>query len=264
MISETTFREATDAWPALSVDRETFAAYVRERCRETSDPTPMDFAGMYIACACTLGVKGAVAAFDRAFSREIRHAVARVCKADTDDNVQLVRMRLLVGRNGSPPKIASFSGRGSLRNWVRVCAARTAINEGDPQQREVPTEEEALTVLVGGEVADPEFLVLKAQYRQALKEAAQEAFAELGAQNRNLLRYTLIEGAPLAAIGALYNVHLATAGRWVSRAHETLSNRTRALLRQKLALSTGGLQSLLRVLESQASLSIERYLSLSA
>jgi hypothetical protein len=46
----------------------------------------------------------------------------------SDELRQNVRERLFLGTPDAPPRIASYSGEGDLRHWVRVVAMRAALN----------------------------------------------------------------------------------------------------------------------------------------
>jgi RNA polymerase sigma-70 factor (ECF subfamily) len=125
--------------------------------------------------------------------------------------------------------------------------------------REVPVDTETLAMLVGGS-NDPEVAYLKRVYTGEFRAAFESAFAELGARDRNLLRYAFVEGLTIDGIGALYKVHRATAARWIVKAHGELGAKVKAGLLARLGVDAAEYESILRLLESQIDLTLERFL----
>src|SRR5262249_30744882 len=87
-------------------------------------------ADLYLAYACSIGNKSALAAFEKTFMPAVSDFVARrhAGRAFADEVRQVLRQRLFVGHAGSPPKIATYTGAGPLGAWLRVTAVRTAQN----------------------------------------------------------------------------------------------------------------------------------------
>jgi RNA polymerase sigma-70 factor (ECF subfamily) len=106
--------------------------------------------------------------------------------------------------------------------------------------------------------------VLKAHQRAAFKAALQAALAGLGAKERNLLRMHLLHGLSIDEIGRAYQVHRATAARWLATTREALHRETRRLLRARLGLTDPEFDSVLRAVESQLDASFRRLLTSSA
>ena len=42
---------------------------------------------------------------------------------------QVLRVQLLVARDGKPPGIGGYKGKGPLRGWLRITATREAVDE---------------------------------------------------------------------------------------------------------------------------------------
>src|SRR5262249_18742346 len=85
---------------------------------------------------------------------------------------QDIRRCVLVGTAG-PGQIVDFTGRGSLRSWVHVIAARQALRRRRRARREVALEDDDLLRLVA--CASPELEHQKACYREAFKQAFRDA-----------------------------------------------------------------------------------------
>ena len=75
-----------------------------------------------------------------------------------------------------------------------------------------------------------------------------------------MLYYHLVGQLGIDRIGAIYRVHRVTAFRWIRDAREALVTRTRELLAERMNLAGDELESLLRLVQSRASVSVERLL----
>ena len=62
-------------------------------------------------------------------------------------------------------------------------------------------------------------------------------------------------------LGVMFQIHRATAARWLHSARESVFTETRRLLQQRLRLSPAEFDSLVRVLRSQLDLSVTRLLA---
>src|SRR5262249_28414644 len=128
------------AWPGVDVAPDRFAEHVRARLSDGADPTSLHAADLYLACACEAGAARALAAFEARYAAEIPVFLAGVERsaAAIEEVRQLVRERLFVAPSGRRPKIAEYSGRGSLASWLRVVTLRVASNR---RRAEKPHEE---------------------------------------------------------------------------------------------------------------------------
>jgi RNA polymerase sigma-70 factor, ECF subfamily len=248
------WREAAARWPGVALSDEAFSAYLTER----ASASEAHDADLFLACACAKGDGAALAAFEDAFFPEVDVVLARVkgTAPAPDELRQLLRHRLFVGPE---KRIVEYSGRGSLKAWFRITASRLALNVAIRAGRERPIESDALEFLVGGG-DDPELAYLKGTYGDAFRSAFREAFHGLERRDRNLLRYAFREGLSVQAIGTIYDVHGATAARWVKTALDRLSARVRQTLRAHLGISEREYDAILRLIESHLHLSLERYM----
>jgi RNA polymerase sigma-70 factor (ECF subfamily) len=256
------WRTARQAWPGVVVEESEFADWVHARHEDGERAANLAWHDLYLACACARGDAAALAAFDAAFLPEVDEAVKRIggTVPPPDEVRQVLREKLFVAQPGARPKIAEYSGRGPLRTWVRVAALRTGLNLAIQVGREVPFESVALTFLVGSG-DDPELAYLKRVYTRELRAAFDEAFARLASRERNLLRYAFGEGLSVDAVGGIYGVHRATAARWITKAHENLVDLVKKGLRARLGASQDELASILRLIQSQFHITLDRYLN---
>jgi RNA polymerase sigma-70 factor (ECF subfamily) len=257
------WREGVAAWPSVRIPLAEFARHLEASLSagETTGPVSrLCWKDAYLACGCVLGDREALACFESAFGRDIDTAARRILQGSAgEDAAQLVRHRLIIGQPDAPPKIASYTGRGELRGWARIAATRIALNVAIRAAREQPFEADALTFLVGtGD--DPEVSYFKRVYTAEFRLAFQEAFAALAERERTLIRYAFANALTVDQIGAIYNVHRATAARWVTRAQSSLVAALRAALVRRLGVNKKELESILQLIQSRFEITLERYL----
>src|SRR5262245_44479986 len=162
------------AHPDLVVEDLVFAAHLG-RCgavvdeRSASDLHAED---LYLCCAGLLGDERAVRAL-RERHRPILAAYLRTIDA-SPTLLEEVEQRLwdsaLVGTVESPPKLASYSGKGPLAAWLGVSGQRIALmirrNEG-AERRALDTATLEAQVFA----ADPELAVVKQHLREPFQRA---------------------------------------------------------------------------------------------
>jgi RNA polymerase sigma-70 factor (ECF subfamily) len=254
------YAAARTEWPHLQVTPEEFRAHVEARWPDTFEDHEVALADLFLTCGCTLGRHEAFAAFDKKFREEIEAVVKRLGRLSpsADDARQLIHERLLTS---AAPKIAEFRGRGSLKSWVRVVALRTLLNHrqrAQEKEQAIESDSDIDRLLPAGE--NPELALMKQHYAAEVRAALRDCIGELNAKERTLLRLAFVEGATVDAIGAVYGVHRATAGRWVQAAHRSLTSGVHRRLRERLRLKTDELESALRLISSGFDTSIARYL----
>lgn len=215
---------------------------------------------LWIARACRRGDDAALSAFVARYRPLMDSAFGRVAAEgiDPEDLQQRFLQRLFVGER---PAIDGYEGRGALTTWLKVAANRLRIDaqrrRGDKVAR-LPTgarDDDA------DDIADPELALVQDQYREAYKAAFRAAFEALDARDRNLLRYSVIDGLTATQIASLYNVHRATAKRWLASIREGLLARARADLARVLGShAVEEVDAMLAMAASRLDLTITRHL----
>lgn len=262
---------ARATWPRVKIPDQAFATHVGEGFasvgeEEAFDPrealTDLHAADLWLALGCGRGDRVAIAELDKQLAPVVAAALARLRgKVVPDDVAQLLREKLLVARSGSAPKILDYSGRGPLGGWLRIAAVRTALSmtrHGDAAAMQPVTREALLGV---PSTADPELEHLRKKYAREFKAAFEAALAELSAEDRNLLRLSLVDQLSIDEIGVIFSVHRATAARRVANARELVQEGTRKILRERLKLRAPELKSIMRYIQSYLDLSIQRLLT---
>lgn len=252
-------------WPAIHLGEETFLGYLAERL----DPQVTSHEGLaalnaedlYLVCAFLQGEPQARAVCEQTLLPAVDAALLRlnVTRSLREDIRQTILLRLLVGDGSRGPRIQHFAGRGPLTRWVKVAAVRIGLNLIRDTSRERPTEQEALSAELAVE-DNFEIQHLKRQYQQEFKQAFERAFQGLSSRDRNVLRYHFLDGLSIDEIGALYQVHRATAARWLVRIRQKLSDATLDGMVTELGLKEGEIHSIVALVQSRLVMSITRIL----
>jgi RNA polymerase sigma-70 factor (ECF subfamily) len=241
---------AHEAWPSLELDDDAFAAHLATRVKPASSEAlaAAHVEDLYLACACLLDVRGALACFEAQVLPRIAPVVRRYDPdpAFVDEVRALVREKLFM----PPPRIAEYSGLGPLVRWVRTVAARVALNHLQPERRRARAELEDLDALPFS-APEPDLAILQGRHRATFRAAFHAALGALPVRERTALKLNAIDGLSLEKIGAMYACDKSTVSRWLSHAHEQLLEHTRLHLRAALALGESEVESLTRALNSQ-------------
>jgi RNA polymerase sigma-70 factor (ECF subfamily) len=257
------FAQARAAWPLLGLSDATFLGYLAERLGEGGDLVNLlqavHAADLYLACGCTQGEARAVAAFEEHYVAQVEAHLARgdALPAFSQELKQTLRERVLVARDGVLPRIASYNGRGPLGGWLRMVAARIAVDLRRKQKTE-GTRPGSLAVPLPP--LDPELVYLKERYRREFESALEAAFRGLSAREGTIMRLHFLDGMPVSGIATMYHVTSRTVQSWIATAQDNVLVATRGVLSEKLALSGAELDSLLGLVKSELNLSFHRFL----
>lgn len=252
---------ARSAWNAVEAGEERFAAFLGSRVPAAELETARA-ADLWAACACGIGDGHAIPEVEARYFPDVEAALGKMgLSADRIGDVkQGLRRTLFVGEpdTSTPPRITEYRGTGDLRAWLRVTAMRAALKLLRKEGRETPTDDAVLEARAHED--DPELAYMKAAYRAAFKTAFQEALESLLPRERTLLKQQIVDGLGIDELGALYQVHRATAARWVQSAREKLLSRTRRTFMLNARISSDECESIMRMVRSQLDISLHRRL----
>lgn len=251
---------ATELWPGIALAPDPLVRAIAERLSRDAPAASLEAMhtdDLYLACGCAAGDPAALAGFEDRCGTALAAAIASagVPAADRADVAQIVRQRLLVAPAGGTPRIATYSGRGSLHGWVRVVATREALRMLSREVREVPASDSDLDAAITRE-DDAELGYLKRLYREEFKSAFHAAVDALDARSRLLLRQHAVDGLSIDRLAALHGIHRATAARWVQAAREEVLAGTQRELARRLRLSKAELISVIRLIQTQLDVSL--------
>ena len=249
--------------PSLALDPELF-----DQCLVRALTTREEFdaliageialADLYLAAACVRGEPPALRRFDLLCGPELDRAISRSPKLGwtKPEFRQFVAVRLFVGPEGRAAKLLSYRGRGSLRAWVRVAAARMIIDLSRRRAQPSAGDDALLDHLRADE--DPELDYLRQAYGPLLRGAFERAVAALTVRQRNLLRQHYLHELPVDALATIYAVHRSTLYVWLEQARAALLEHARAAL--AAGVPDDRLESVIALLGSQLQVSVRRML----
>jgi RNA polymerase sigma-70 factor, ECF subfamily len=258
--------EAEARWSgSFVVEPRAFVAYLTARLElgaQDAERVRSNAADLYLACGCTLGIPEAVRIFEATLGTEIAAALRHMHLQPSalDEVCQMTREKLLVGGAGRAPRIAEYTGRGTLRGWTRVVVTRTALNRLRDQKREVPLEE-ALLDQRATDTSNPELLCLRDRFGVSLDRALECAMRSLTADERVLLRQRFVDGLTSEQLARVHRKHRITMVRRLNAILRALRVRTEALLASEVGCGHATAVSIVNLALSQAHLSIRRYLT---
>ena len=259
--------DARAALPAVMLADEAFVRHLIDKLPPGADVTAslptLHTTDLYLALACLRGDAAAVAIFEARYVRIMQIAIRKlgVRSSVVEELVQELRCQLLVGRDERGPSLASYAGTGELSGWVRSIAIHaafkvlrrerniTAIDECDALLEQLPQDGD----LVRSQLAR--------SFSTEFRESFAEAMAVLQPRERNLLRQHFLDGLNIDQIGGLYQVHRATAARWLAKIRHKVLVATQRSLRRRLDVTPAELESLMIGLQSRLDISIRRHLA---
>jgi RNA polymerase sigma-70 factor (ECF subfamily) len=251
------------AWPEIgTIDGPALAKYVGARVGSGADVDPSRGADFAIAWACAAGSTAGIAALEAAAEPVIVPALRklRLDDAAIDDVRARLRLSLFVDSETRPAHIASWSGRGDLLGWLRVCAVR----EGLKSIRKVKAaNDEAIDLAreIASPDDDPHQAYELRMYAPLFREALSAALADLPPRERALLAQHHLDGLSIDRLAVLHGVHRATAARWVSAARERLVASARAAFQARTHLEDSACASVMRRIRPELDLTLRRVLA---
>jgi RNA polymerase sigma-70 factor (ECF subfamily) len=245
-------QRACEAWPSLRFDVAHYRAWFVESCggeTELAARLASVDPGETLLCWCAgCGAPEALRLFDIHYMQQVAPALRRFGDAELADEVaQRVRVKLLVAAPGQLAPIVRYAFGGGLGGLVRVAAIREALTM---RRLAKPAAGEELEDLVGE--TDPELRALKARYGREFQAAFAAAVGLLSPRDRHLLRLNLSARASIDEIARMHHTHRATAARWLNAARDRLAAAIRGHLQATLGASEGELESLLRMIRTEA------------
>src|SRR4030095_11795570 len=195
-----------------------------------------------LAVACAKGDDAAWEDFFRDY-RSFMLSVARTMTQDPGAAEQLADSTFaeLYGLRESGgarvSKFSFYSGRGSLRGWLRAVVFQLSADHHRQSSRLVQTEEPEDIDRMAHAAERPErhstshLEYVRERYREAVVAALQRAISDLEPRERLLLVYYYYDEMTLREIGHLFDVHETTISRWLAK----VQKRVRKLVEKGLA-----------------------------
>jgi len=261
------YKRGRAAHPDLGVDDVVFAAHLG-RCgapiARVAVPE-IHAEDLYLCCAALAGSEPAI----RKLRNDYRAVVTNHLRT-IDSSVPFaeeIEQRLwdsaLVGQHDSPPKLASYAGRGPLAAWLGVAAQRIAlmIRRSEAAEKRA-IDGVAMEIRIAS--ADPELAFVKEHLRESFQRAIIKAFDALDDRQRLIYTLHVIDGLTVERIATIYSVSHSTVSRWMSAARAAIISEAQRILRDDMQVPAEEFDSLARLLASDLDLSISAILSKSA
>lgn len=259
-------RAARQTWPGITVAPARFAKELGRRIAAMGEKAvplaSIKAADIYVATASLDGDVGAIEAVRALLKKEVEIAGTRSTPSRDQlaDVIAALSRILFVGEPPRPAALHEYSGRGDLKSYFRVMAMREVARVVNLGRREVGFDDlEVLERLVPA--SDPELSVLRQRYREEVDAAIRAALGTLDERGRALLRFAIVDGLSVGKVGELYNVHKATAARWIAAAREQLGDAIRAQLAGRLQVPEDEITSIIRLVQSRVDVSLDRVLA---
>ena len=228
----------------------------------------LKYADLYLALACMRGDEQAWWEFDRQHRPFIERWTRHLVRGDTDADevidavyVELFGTRISDGLRQS--KFRTYTGRGTLRGWLRTVILHAAVDLHRAPRPEVAIEDlaesdEICNQNLSRSEAEDSMLteVVRQRYRAATVAALDQALSALDDQETLLLLYYHVEGLKLREIARIVEqprspirrwfqrrtargsrVHESTVMRWLERIYRKISDRFDAELAKHHGLS---------------------------
>jgi RNA polymerase sigma-70 factor, ECF subfamily len=247
------------SWPDLAVPVDVFVRFLAQLL-SAADVSQSAFQRMhirdlYLACAYGLGLPEASAAVEEQCVPHARRALQRLgaSPAQIADILQELRARLCEMQSDTTER-RGYSGRGDLKGWLFTCAVRRWLDLQARASKELDLSDAAELVLAGE--PEQETALIIQLYKDPFQRAFRAAVTQLTPRERNLLRAHFLLRHSVQRIGQHYNVHHATAARWVRSAQEKLAEQTRQIFLSYVPISAQHVTQIMVAIESQLSLSL--------
>lgn len=242
VVTETILELARPAF-SVSYDEQAFTAFLKER----PAAHPAFARDLLLVHLFAQGEPLAMRVLEDEFFRQLPIVIGSIDsrRGFVEDAVQETKTKLCAER-----RLLQYSGRGPLAGWIRRAALNTALVLKRPEQ---PRLEGPADELLAN---DTELVYLKTRFRDAFRAAFRDAVTALPTRERTALRLNAIANVSIDELGVMYQVHRATAARWIQRARQDILAGTLARIEERLKLSPEEAEELMHTLRSQLDVSL--------
>lgn len=262
------YQRGRATFPNVSLDEETFTRHLARatiRIPDVVSPTALAAEDLYLACACAVGVSGAVNTLVEREGALIRRSIGRVARRSNSEEIeQALLTELVVGSPGSPPEIAAYAGRAPLGRWLEVVAQRAALRwlRAERTREEIATR--AAREPEPSRDTSTETTMFRERYSDDFEQALKDALSRAPEQDRAILRLYMLHNVSVEKIGRVLGVSQSTASRWLAKARESVLRDLKSFLKARLEISSVEIESLAGLLASRLDLSISRVLEVTS
>lgn len=207
--------------------------------------------------ACLQGNATALGLLEEHFFKPLGRALSRQHGlATADEALQRLRTRLLVGDGN--PRLATYSGLGPLKHWLKTGAVRELIRLERQPALSLEPDLDVLEQLAAD--ANPEFDLAAAQNRALFREALSTVLSQLSPPERALLRRYFVERQSIDVLANEWGAHRATMARRLHKLRAHLNEALERELATRFEASDSALGSVLRAFRAQLDITLDRIL----
>lgn len=248
---EALWRAGAALHPGVALTLEGFLAWADTHLDPAVAAAGLEASEVFLAAGCVHGAAGAARAFIDGPLRKAEPSVAKILPAESDraELMQELATHLLLPgpADGDLPRLAHFDGRAPLRAWLRMIAARKALDRVRGKTRVVSLDAMAFDA---ASETDPELSVLRRQHKDEIAAIFAEAIAAVAPEDRKLLRLHYVQGSTLAELAALERTSKSSLHRRFESIREQLFERLQVLMRHRMRLPDSQQGSMLRIFHS--------------
>jgi RNA polymerase sigma-70 factor (ECF subfamily) len=222
-----------------------------------------------LAVACAKGDEAAWEDFFREY-KPFLLSVARLAVRNSGAAEQLADSTFaeLYGVRGSGEvrvsKFSFYSGRGSLKGWLRAVLTQLAIDSRRQTSRFVQTEEvEDIERLANTPPENPavELSFIRQRYRASVSAALEAAITRLEPRDRLVLAYYYSDEMTLKEIGQAFRVHEATISRWLTKAQKTTRKLVEKSLEREHRFNKSEIKEAMELAAQEVDINVREYLA---
>jgi RNA polymerase sigma-70 factor len=212
------FEAARLHWPDIRLSFEQFEQHLERTQRNIIDWNHVS--SLYLCAGCALGLNSACRTLEQKYFRSLRTPIWRIVRDHDaiDDVLQKVRTRLLLG---SPAKVVSYRGWGSISAWLQVIAVRAALDhlraESSRRERAKRLERELVCSPESLPTACPLERTFDSKHSRTCERALEEALAAVRSEDRYLLFDYFLGGLGIDRLSEVYAIDRSTAARRIRK-----------------------------------------------
>lgn len=192
------------------------------------------------ALACAAGEDAAWEEFMRDYRGFLQGVARQLTSNDTaaEELVEVAWTELYGLRESAGKRVgkfSSYSGRGSLKGWLRAVLFQLSVDRHRRQSRFVQPEDDKEFERMTPAVPPPSETSASAsgdKYRAAAQQALAQAITGLDAKMKLVLSYYYYDDLTLKQIGQLFGVHEATASRWLAKTQQDVRKAVEKILQK--------------------------------
>lgn len=256
-------------WPQISLAPKDFVTGLAHSLRKARAQGALGelldqwhLSDLYLVCACLKEVLAAREALEAIYLSKVPSWLGnlRLSEDELDEVRQALRIQLLMGTPKAGPRLATYTGKGPIENWIRISAVRIAFRQGGEPRKPLKENDLALIEAMPAPQPDAELDLILSRYRAEFRQAYRESMQELPSEQKLLLQMHFLERLTTTRLGTLFGVEQSTISRRLKSTREAIYEATKQRLKARLQLSSHEFESLLAAIRSQLDASISQLL----